>query len=173
MAGAGGTKKISRENKLIKLFCTLYGQTIFFMKKLLLILLLIPFTVFSQNPEVDEEAPKENRLSLGWAYYGRGNGVSVTYDRELSNLFSAGVGFEEYFSGEEAEMSYYVITDFHLSKLLKPSSSVDVYPGAEFGRFGEEFEAHGYLGVSFFINENMGIFTELGSRGVLGIYYQF
>ena len=142
------------------------------MKKLLFILLLMPLTVFSQNTEVLENDSKENRFNVGWAYYGRGSGVSLTYDREFSNLFSAGIGFEEYFS-EETEMSYFLITDFHLSKLLKTPNSVDIYPGAEFGRFGESFEAHYYLGVSILIKKNMGIFTELGSRGILGLYYQF
>ena len=70
-------------------------------------------------------------------------------------------------------MSYFVITNFHLSKLLKTPNTVDIYPGAEFGRFGESFEAHYYLGVSVLIKKNIGIFTELGSRGILGIYYQF
>tara|TARA_B110000238_G_C15949821_1_gene362724 strand:- start:198 stop:629 length:432 start_codon:yes stop_codon:yes gene_type:complete len=143
------------------------------MKKLLFILLLMPLTVFSQNTEVLENDSKENRFNVGWAYYGRGSGVSLTYDREFSNFFSAGIGFEEYFSEEETEMSYFLITDFHLSKLLKTPNSVDIYPGAEFGSFGESFEAHYYLGVSILIKKNMGIFTELGSRGILGLYYQF
>ena len=143
------------------------------MKKPLFILLLMPLTVFSQNTEVLENDSKENRFNVGWAYYGRGSGVSLTYDREFSNLFSAGIGFEEYFSEEETEMSYFLITDFHLSKLLKTPNSVDIYPGAEFGSFGESFEAHYYLGVSILIKKNMGIFTELGSRGILGLYYQF
>ena len=143
------------------------------MKGLLYILLLMPLTVFGQNPEVLENDSKENRFNVGWAYYGRGSGVSLTYDREFSKFFSAGIGFEEYFSEEETEMSYFVITDFHLSKLLKTPNTVDIYPGAEFGRFGESFEAHYYLGVSVLIKKNMGIFTELGSRGILGIYHQF
>ena len=143
------------------------------MKKPLFILLLMPLTVFSQNTEVLENDSKENRFNVGWAYYGRGSGVSLTYDREFSNLFSAGIGFEEYFSEEETEMSYFLITDFHLSKLLKTPNSIDIYPGAEFGSFGESFEAHYYLGVSILIKKNMGIFTELGSRGILGLYYQF
>ena len=133
----------------------------------------MPLTVFSQNTEVLENDSKENRFNVGWAYYGRGGGVSLTYDREFSNLFSAGIGFEEYFSEEETEMSYFLITDFHLSKLLKTPNYVDIYPGAEFGSFGESFEAHYYLGVSILIKNIMGIFTELGSRGILGLYYQF
>jgi len=152
------------------------------MKKLLIFLIFMPLIVFSQKSEVLEDVEfnpgffddsKENRLNLGWAYYGRGNGISLTYDRELSNLFSAGIGFEEYFSEEETEMSYFIITDFHLSELLKSSNSVEIYTGAEFGRFDKSFEAHYYLGISISINKNVGIFTELGLRGIFGVFYEF
>lgn len=61
------------------------------MKGLLFILLLMPLTVFGQNPEVLENDSKENRFNVGWAYYGRGSGVSLTYDREFSKFFLQGL----------------------------------------------------------------------------------
>ncbi len=143
------------------------------MKKLLLILLFIPLVSIGQEIESDEENTLENRINLGWAYYGRGNGISLTYDREFSSFVSAGIGLEEYFSDDEIELSYFIVTDFHLSKLLKIPGKIDLYPGSEIGFFDEDFEAHYYLGLSVPISKTIGVYTEIGSRGVFGVYMSF
>ena len=61
--------------------------------------------------EVINEQDRLNKFNIGWAYYGRGNGVSFVYDRELSELFSVGLGSEFYFIDEEREFSYFVVGD--------------------------------------------------------------
>ena len=71
------------------------------------------------------------------------------------------------------ELSYFLITDFHFSRLLKTPNAVDLYQGAEIGFFGNNFEIHYYLGISTPITKEIGVFTEIGSRGVLGLYYIF
>ena len=78
------------------------------MRKLVILLLLVPIVSFGQSDTNDsrneitfEEDTKENKLSLGWAYYGRGDGFSFVYDREFSSFFSAGIGLEYYFIEDE------------------------------------------------------------------------
>ncbi|MBA22536.1 MAG: hypothetical protein CMP52_04250 [Flavobacteriales bacterium] len=150
------------------------------MRKLVILLLLVPTVSFGQSDTNDsrneitfEEDAKENKLSLGWAYYGRGDGFSFVYDREFSSFFSAGIGLEEYFIEDEIELSYFLVTDFHFSRLLKIPNPIDLYQGAEIGFFDNNFEIHYYFGISTPITKKIGVFTEIGSRGVLGLYYSF
>lgn len=129
----------------------------------------------SQNTsnEVINEQDRLNKFNIGWAYYGRGNGVSFVYDRELSELFSVGLGSEFYFIDEEREFSYFVVGDLHLKELLELKKGYDIYPGFEVGSFESDFGAHFYLGASKSITPNIGIYTEIGTRGILGLYYNF
>ena len=140
------------------------------MKIKLLLILFVLFSVlgFSQN-----EVEYKNKGNLGWAYYGRGNGVSLMYDRELNPYFSIGVGVELYFIDEEKEGSYFSIFDFHLKEPLNLPRGLDVYPGFEFGVFEQELGLHYYLGVSQDLTEKIGVYTEIGSRGVLGVFLKF
>ena len=41
------------------------------------------------------------------------------------------------------------------------------------GSFESDFDAHFYLGISKSITLNIGLFTEIGTRGILGLYYNF
>jgi hypothetical protein len=57
------------------------------MKKLLIILMLVPAVSFGQSYSNDsrneitfKEDTKKNKISLGWEYYGRGNGFSFVYE---------------------------------------------------------------------------------------------
>jgi hypothetical protein len=119
------------------------------------------------------EGKGENRGSIAWAYYGRGNGIALIYDHGFSNLISAGGGIEFYHEDEDREFSYFGVFDVHLKELLGLPERLDLYPGVEVGSFDGEFELFGYLGVSFAFSEKLGIFTEIGNRGTLGLYYNF
>lgn len=155
------------------------------MKKILLLLtiLSISFTSFSQESinessdfveqEIEENAEYKNRLSIGWAYYGRGNGISAIYDREFFGFISQGIGVEEYFTEDEVETSFFLVTEIPIQKLFKITSGFEIYPGVEYGSFGGEFEAHPFLGFSYPIGKSSGIYTEIGSRGVFGLYLKF
>ena len=146
-------------------------------------ILFFSFTSFSQEStnessnfseqEIEENAEYKNRLSIGWAYYGRGNGVSAIYDRELFGFISQGIGVEEYFVEDEVETSFFLVTEIPIQKLFKITSGFEIYPGVEYGSFGGEFEAHPFLGFSYPIGKSSGIYTEIGSRGVFGLYLKF
>lgn len=144
------------------------------MKQLFLfgIFLCGSLNLLGQENQIDEKE-LNNRISVGWAYYGRGNGTSIIIDREFSEIISQGVGFEEYFIDEELESSFFLVTDFHLEKVLNFKSDIEIYPGFEYGSFGGEFEIHSYLGISIQLSPKSGIYTELGSRGVFGLYTKF
>ena len=146
-----------------------------FKSYLLLFVLIISPKLMSQNTsnEVISEQERLNKFNIGWAYYGRGNGVSFVYDRELSELFSVGLGSEFYFIDEEREFSYFVVGDLHLKELLELKKGYDIYPGFEVGSFESDFGAHFYVGVSKSITPNIGLYTEIGTRGILGLYYNF
>tara|TARA_B100000497_G_scaffold122297_1_gene153202 strand:- start:363 stop:830 length:468 start_codon:yes stop_codon:yes gene_type:complete len=146
-------------------------------------ILFFSFTSFSQESinessnfseqEIEENDEYKNRLSIGWAYYGRGNGVSAIYDREFFGFISQGIGVEEYFTEDEVETSFFLVTEIPIQKLFKITSGFEIYPGVEYGSFGGEFEAHPFLGFSYPIGKSSGIYTEIGSRGVFGLYLKF
>ncbi|HSR61092.1 MAG TPA: hypothetical protein VLL47_10070 [Robiginitalea sp.] len=115
----------------------------------------------------------ENRLNTAWAYYGRGNGLSILYDHGFSDWFSAGAGVELYFIESERETSFFGIMDFHLQQALDLPERLDLYPGTEIGHFNRNFALYPYLGVSWALSEEFGLFTELGERGTLGVYFNF
>lgn len=119
------------------------------------------------------EGKGENRINVAWAYYGRGDGLSLVYDHGFSNLFSAGAGMELYVIEGERETSFFGIVDLHLKELLELPERLDLYPGAEIGSFDGEFKIYPYLGVSFALTEKLGLFTEIGQRGTLGVYFNF
>ena len=157
----------------------------YIMKETIIIfcILFFSFTSFSQESinessdfaeqEIEENAEYKNRLSIGWAYYGRGNGVSAIYDREFFGFISQGIGVEEYFTEDEVETSFFLVTEIPIQKLFKITSGFEIYPGVEYGSFGGEFEAHPFLGFSYPIGKSSGIYTEIGSRGVFGLYLKF
>lgn len=119
------------------------------------------------------EGKGENRLNVAWAFYGRGNGLSMIYDHGFNDWFSAGVGAEVYVIEDESEFSYFGVVDFHLKELLGLPERLDLYPGAEVGSFEQEFKVFPYLGIAFALRERFGLYTEIGERATVGIYYNF
>ena len=128
----------------------------------------MPLVAFSQNDikkseynqeEVVESSESKNRFSMGWAYYGRGNGVAAIVDREFFELFSQGIAIEKYFEGDEVETSFFLVTEFPIQKLFNINSEFEIYPGIEYGSFGGEFESHSFLGFSYPINKTIGVYT--------------
>ena len=98
---------------------------------------------------------------MGWAYYGGCNGVAAIVDREFFELFSQGIGVEKYFEGDEVETSFFSVTEF------------EIYPGIEYRSFEGEFESHPFLGFSYPISKTILVYTEIYSRGVLGLFAKF
>lgn len=124
----------------------------------------------------------ENRIKTAWAYYGRGNGISLMYDHGFNDWLSVGAGVEFYFEERERETSFFGIVDFHLQKALKLPERLDVYPGTEIGLFDRKdnqgffrrrFVYYPYIGLSWAFTEEFGLFTEIGERGTLGVYFNF
>ena len=85
------------------------------MKTKIILLLFVFFTMISFS---QEEVEYKNKGSLGGRAYGRGNGVSLMYDRELNSYFSVGAGIELYFigRGKRGVVLPFSIFDFHLKK---------------------------------------------------------
>lgn len=142
----------------------------------ILIALACSHVAYSQEEkrEIAEEKREyitdyKNKINVGWAYYGRGNGLSLSFDREFSELISAGIGLEEYVIDEDIETSLYLLMDFHLEKLFN-INKLELYPGIEWGLFENKLDYHFYLGMATDITEKIGIYTEVGTRGVLGLY---
>ncbi len=115
----------------------------------------------------------ENRLNTAWAYYGRGNGISLMYDHGFNSWFSAGAGVEFYFIETERETSFFGILDFHLQEALGLPERLDLFPGTEIGRFNRRFVLYPYIGIAYAFTEEFGVFTEVGERGTLGVYFNF
>lgn len=144
-----------------------------------LFLLLGSSTAFGQSAYGGKG---ENRFATAWAYYGRGNGISLMYDHGFNDWLSVGAGVEFYFEERERETSFFGIVDFHLQKALKLPERLDVYPGTEIGLFDRKdnqgffrrrFVYYPYIGLSWAFTEEFGLFTEIGERGTLGVYFNF
>ncbi|MCJ7468433.1 MAG: hypothetical protein MUO53_17270 [Maribacter sp.] len=110
-----------------------------FSTRLLVLVLLFFMGSFLALGQSSYEGKGENRINVAWAYYGRGDGLSLVYDHGFSNLFSAGAGMELYVIEGERETSFFGIVDLHLKELLELPERLDLYPGAEIGSFDGEF----------------------------------
>ena len=126
----------------------------------------------AQEEKAEIKKDFNNKVNIGWAYYGRGNGVSLTLDHEFSELLSAGIGLEEYFLDDDIETSFFILLDLHLEKFLN-IKKLEIYPGVELGYFEDELSYHFYLGLAKDLTNKFGLYTEIGSRGVFGLYMSF
>jgi len=112
----------------------------------------------------------DHKLDFGYDIYGYGNGLRAKYDYGLNDLFSIGLGGSYYFNNEDYDYFIYGRTSFHLGILMDLPSSLDVYPGVDFGYLSSsEVGFTAYLGVRYCLTKNVGLYAELGNNGSVGL----
>ncbi len=113
----------------------------------------------------------DQRLSGGVSFYGYGNGLKLTYDYGLTELFSVGGG-ATFILNNEYKNNFFIYGrgDLHLNNVFNLPSTIDVYPGIELGLLtSSRFGLHGHIGFRYHFAENLGAFIELGTNGSAGL----
>ena len=116
------------------------------------------------------EGKGDSKVSIGYDFYGYGNGVKVAYDYGLNNLFSIGAGSSFYLNNDENDFFIYARSNVHLGILMDLPCKFDIYPGVELGYLSRgDIGISGYLGLKYFITEKIGVYAEIGSNGSIGL----
>jgi len=138
------------------------------MKKLFTACFILLYAYSTQAQSYDGKG--DNKINVGYNIYGYGNGIKATYSYGLSDLFSLGAGVTYFFNNDVNDYFLYAKADFHLGPLMDLPSKLDIYPGIELGYLSSQnVGLAGYLGIRYFFNDKIGIYTELGSSGVIGL----
>lgn len=141
------------------------------MKKLILIACMI---IFNSVQAQSFEGETDQRIQVGTSFYGYGNGIKLTYDYGLTELFSVGGGATFLFA-EPYKNDFFIYgrADMHLNKALNLPENMDVYPGIELGLItSNNFGLHGHIGFRYHFSDNLGAFLELGTNGSVGLVFK-
>jgi hypothetical protein len=114
----------------------------------------------------------DSKINVGYNIYDyqNGSGIKATYSYGLSDQFSLGAGATYYFNNEDNDYFLYVRASFHLGPLMDLPPKLDIYPGVEIGYLSSQNIGLGaYLGIRYFFNDRIGIYTEIGSYGAIGL----
>ena len=139
------------------------------MKKLLLlsVFALITSALLAQ----DYKGLGDQKIQIGFNFYGYGSGIKATYDYGLNDRFSVGLG-ANFFNTGNYTSGFFIFGrgDYHLGHILDAPDELDLYLGAELGLIGNRFFGiSGHFGAQYHLTKNLGVFVEIGSNGALGI----
>lgn len=140
------------------------------MKKLLFTLTGIIMLNFANAQAFTHQG--DQKLQVGLSAYGYGSGLKGSYDYGINHLFSAGAGAEVYFDNDddkEGGFHAFVRGSIHTGELLGMPDNMDLYPGIDMGINENGLGLGAYVGFRYFINNQLGFYAELGSRGAFGI----
>jgi hypothetical protein len=139
------------------------------MKKLILfsILLSTAYTLRAQT----YSGRNDQKIQVGFTFYGYGTGIKATYDYGLNDNFSVGGGANFFNSGEYSS-GFFIFGrgDYHFANALDAPDELDLYLGAEIGLIGNSnFGIGGHLGARYGFSNALAAFIEIGSNGAVGI----
>ena len=118
------------------------------------------------------EGKNDQKINVGYEFFGYGQGIKASYDHGLNDLFSIGAGTSIYTDKSESDYFVFVRSNLHLGILLDLPCKFDIYPGVELGYLSQEAVGiTGYVGFRFIITKKIGIFAELGSTGSAGLTF--
>ena len=118
----------------------------------------------------------DKKLQIGLSPYGNGTGITGTFDYGIHEYFSLGAGGEFYFdSDKDNDADFYIFgrANAHLGNLLNMPANMDLYPGIDVGVLGDDVGFGGHLGYRYFWSNNLGAYIEVGSRGSIGLSFNF
>ena len=137
------------------------------MRKIFAILSLFIFVFYTQAQSYDGQG--DHKINIGYELYAK-NGIKATYDFGLSDMFSIGAGISLYLNNDVDD--YFISTRIsgHLGNVLDLPTKLDIYPVVELGYLSSnDITIGGYAGIRYFFTENIGVFAEIGTSGVLGL----
>ena len=112
----------------------------------------------------------DSKVNVGYNIYGYGNGINASYNYGLNDQFSIGAGGNYYFDNEENDYFLFVRANFHLGPLMDLPRKLDIYPGVEFGYLSSaNIGLAAYVGIRYFFTDRIGVYTEIGSSGSVGM----
>ena len=112
----------------------------------------------------------DSKVNVGYHIYGYGNGINASYNYGLNDQFSIGAGGNYYFDNEENDYFLFVRANFHLGPLMDLPRKLDIYPGVEFGYLSStNIGLAAYVGIRYFFTDRIGVYTEIGSSGSVGM----
>jgi hypothetical protein len=142
------------------------------MKNVLIIISLFVISVTGFTQSYDGKS--DQKINVGYEFYGQGSGIKATYDYGLSNLFSVGAGFSYFLDNGENDYFIFLRTSMHFGDLFDLPPQLDIYPGAELGYLSRsDIAINGFVGIRYFLTKKIGIYTEIGSTGSAGISLTF
>jgi len=121
----------------------------------------------------------DQKIQSGINLWGRGSfGFRASYDYGISKVVSIGGGIGVYSQGKmsgdnKTTLSVYARANYHLNEELELSDRFGVYPGISLGIFGKSLDFGAHIGLRYFLTPHIGVFTELGNRGLAGITINF
>lgn len=127
---------------------------------------LLLFSVFSFSQAQVENG--DQKLQVGFRFFGYDPGVMVSYDYGLTSWFSIGAGVDLFSEGDN-NFFVYGRTNFHLGSLLGMDERFDLYPGIDVGATAGGFGFAARLGFRYFFSRGLGLFVEVGNHGAAGI----
>lgn len=143
------------------------------MKQLFLILLFTVFSIGTYNAQA-YNGNGDKKLQLGINAFGKGTGITGSFDYGLVDWFSVGGGADFYWgdnvhNGDESNFFLYGRGNFHLGNIIGLPSNMDLYPSVKVGFLNTGFWLGASLGYRYFFNDNIGAYVEVGNFGSLGV----
>lgn len=131
------------------------------------LLLFVTSTLQAQN----YTGKNDQKIQVGFNFYGHGTGIKATYDYGLNENFSIGAG-ANFFNTGDYESKFFVFArgDYHFATALNAPDELDLYLGAELGLLGNtDFGIGGHLGARYSFSNSISGFLEVGNNGAIGI----
>jgi len=142
------------------------------MKKTLIISALLFFAT-SMLQAQNYTGQNDQKVQVGFTFYGHGTGIKATYDYGLNDNFSIGAGVNFFNTGTYSS-GFFIFGrgDYHFAQALNAPDELDLYLGAELGLLGDsDFGIGGHLGARYNFSNTISGFLEVGSNGAIGIAF--
>jgi len=133
------------------------------------LLLLTTSTLKAQN----FTGKNDQKIQVGFTFYGHGTGLKATYDYGLNDNFSIGAG-ANFFNTGIYSSGFFIFGrgDYHFAQAVNAPDELDLYLGAELGLLGHsDFGIGGHLGARYNFSNSISGFLEVGSNGAIGIAF--
>jgi len=139
--------------------------------------IMIIFSLFVISITTNAQSYKgtsDQKVHVGYQFYGEGSGIRATYDYGLSDLFSIGAGISYFLDQGENDYFVFFRTNVHFGDVFDLPPQLDIYPGAEIGYLSRsDIGITGYIGLRYFLTKKIGVFAEIGTVGAAGISFNF
>lgn len=146
------------------------------MKKIALTFFIITISISAYSQAWDGKG--DVKISAGFEFYSNynahGNGITASIDYGVLEDISIGAGID--YNLDSSNIYFNGRTDFHFQRVFRLPSFFDVYTGLDFGyntQYNNDFGIGAHVGTRVMVTDALGLYVELGTRGVGGFVYNF